>query len=189
MIDAISKERLSQVHPELSRRVEQVASLLDVDSIHLRVTQGFRTWVEQTELYRQGRSTPGVLCFHNGVTYPIGRCWDHPLGRPVTNAKAGQSMHNYGLACDAVPDIAGLGIWHPDWSVGDIRWKDFLDKAKSCGLAEGALWRTFPDSPHLYPQELPADPTDEMETLFNEGQLPAVWEWASKQMNLPETST
>jgi len=189
VIDAISQERLAKVHPELARRVNKCADLLDADGIHLRVTQGFRTWVEQTELYRQGRTTPGILCTHDGLTRPIGTCWDHPMGQPVTKAKAGQSMHNFGLACDAVPDIPDLTAWYPDWSVGDVRWTDFLAKAKSCGLAEGAAWRSFPDAPHLYPEELPANPDENMITLFNESGIEAVWAWASKQMNLSETST
>ena len=43
---------------------------------------GYRSNKEQAELYKQGRETPG---------------------RKVTNAKAGQSFHNYGRAIDWVP--------------------------------------------------------------------------------------
>jgi peptidoglycan L-alanyl-D-glutamate endopeptidase CwlK len=45
------------------------------------LTSGYRSKKEQNELYAQGRSKPGQV---------------------VTNAKAGQSYHNYGLAVDFV---------------------------------------------------------------------------------------
>jgi hypothetical protein len=93
----------------------------------------------------------------------------------VTKAKAGQSMHNYGFAIDAVPDIPDLPDWHPDWNQRDGRWKEFLDKAQTCHLAEGAAWRSFPDAPHLYPDELPPDPDDEIRSLFMDGGQYNLW--------------
>ena len=48
-------------------------------NVRLRITQALRTWDEQEELYAQGRTKKGKI---------------------VTNAKAGYSWHNYGLAID-----------------------------------------------------------------------------------------
>ena len=147
MLDAISEERLAEVHPELSRRIHQLADMLSFD---LRVTQGLRTYPQQDALYQQGRTQPGNI---------------------VTNAKAGYSMHNFGLAVDVVPYISGV----IDWSGKDEKWAEILAKAPSCGLAEGAQWRSFPDEPHLYPIECPANPDDNVRYLFTEGGLQAVW--------------
>jgi peptidoglycan L-alanyl-D-glutamate endopeptidase CwlK len=120
-------------------------------SVSIRITQGLRTYAEQDALYEQGRSSPGAI---------------------VTDAKGGYSMHNFGLAVDVAPIINGV----IDWNDKDANWKEILAKALTCGLAEGAEWRTFPDEPHLYPQELPASPTDSMRALFATGGLQAVWE-------------
>lgn len=146
-MDARSEERLNEVHPELARRVRQLADML---SFPIVVTQGLRTYAQQDALYQQGRTTPGKI---------------------VTNAEAGHSMHCFGLAVDVAP-TDGFQI---DWNGKDAKWAEILAKAPSCGLAEGARWRTFPDEPHLYPQEVPADPDDNFRYLFTEGGLDAVW--------------
>jgi peptidoglycan LD-endopeptidase CwlK len=146
-LDAHSEERLSEVHPELARRIHQLADLV---SFPLIVTQGLRTYAQQDALYQQGRSTPGKI---------------------VTDAAGGHSMHNFGLAVDVAPSD-GHGI---DWNGKDTKWEEILAKAPTCGLAEGAQWRTFPDEPHLYPQEIPANPDDQFRYLFTKGGLQAVW--------------
>lgn len=147
-MDTASETRLQEVHPELARRVRQLADLL---SFPLRVTQGLRTWAQQDSLYAQGRTDPGKV---------------------VTNAPAGHSMHNFGLAVDVVPLNPDGSA---DWNDKDAQWQEVLAKAPSCGLAEGAEWRTFPDMPHLYPQEVPANPTEEMRQTFADNGLEAVW--------------
>jgi peptidoglycan LD-endopeptidase CwlK len=149
MMDAHSEARLAEVHPELSRRVHQLSDLL---SFSLLVTQGLRTYAQQDALYQQGRTTPGAV---------------------VTNAKAGESMHNFGLAVDVAPSDGAGGI---DWNGKDAKWSEILQKAPVVGLAEGAQWRTFPDEPHLYPLEVPANPDDNMRYLFSEGGIQSVWE-------------
>jgi peptidoglycan L-alanyl-D-glutamate endopeptidase CwlK len=160
-MDAISLARLQTVHPELRRRILQLDQLLTAQTpaIHLRVTQALRTWPEQAALYARGRTAPGPI---------------------VTNAKPGASMHNYGLAVDCVPDLPGPILWQPDWFTGDARWKTFLAQALTCGLAEGAEWRTFPDAPHLYLQELPANPDDNLLQILTDGGIQAVWDWVDQ---------
>jgi peptidoglycan LD-endopeptidase CwlK len=147
-MDSNSEARLKAVHPELARRVRQLADML---SFILAVTQGLRTYQQQNALYDQGRTAPGNI---------------------VTNAKGGESIHNFGLAVDVAPSDGAGGI---DWDGKDAKWQEILAKAPSCGLAEGAQWRTFPDEPHLYPQEVPANPDDNMRYLFTEGGVEAVW--------------
>lgn len=143
-----SEERLSQVHPELSRRIHQLADLL---SFPIIITQGLRTYQQQDALYAQGRTTPGKV---------------------VTEAKGGYSMHNFGMAVDVAPLNEDGSV---DWNDKSAQWQEILDKAPSCGLAEGAQWRSFPDMPHLYPQECPASPDDNLRYLFEENGISAVW--------------
>jgi peptidoglycan L-alanyl-D-glutamate endopeptidase CwlK len=160
-LDDISMERLAEVMPELSRRVQQLAAMLSFD---IRITQGLRTYAQQDALWQEGRNPDG------GYADPT-----HHVG-VVTNAKGGQSMHNFGLAVDVAPIINGI----IDWNDKDANWAAILAKAPTCGLAEGAEWRTFPDEPHLYLQELPASPDDALRTIFINGGLQAVFEWASR---------
>jgi hypothetical protein len=135
--------------------------------IDIRVTQGLRSWAEQTALYEQGRTKPGPI---------------------VTKARPGYSAHNFGYAVDIVPDTEEFPTFTPDWNELDVRWKQILLLAKACGLEEGAMWRTFPDYPHLYLGELPANPTDLMRALFAEGGLEKLWaSWKFDQTE-PEVS-
>jgi peptidoglycan LD-endopeptidase CwlK len=145
-LSATSLERLSLVHPELSRRIHQLDSL--IPSVNLQVTQGLRTWAQQDVLFRQIPK--------------------------VTEVPGGYSAHNFGYAVDVVPEDIMPG--QPDWSLSHPAWQKILAAAPSCGLAEGAKWRTFPDAPHLYLQELPAEPTDQMRNDFRGGGIAAVWE-------------
>ena len=147
-MDAHSEEKLAQVHPELAKRVRQLADSLTFPII---VTQGLRTYAQQNALYDQGRTTPGNI---------------------VTKAQGGHSMHNFGLAVDVAPTDGMGGI---DWNGKDEKWQEILAKAPMCDLAEGAEWRTFPDKPHLYPQEVPANPDDAMRAIYDAGGVQAVW--------------
>jgi peptidoglycan L-alanyl-D-glutamate endopeptidase CwlK len=154
-MDDVSENRLAQVHPVLSARIHALAVDIEPQAI-IRITQGLRTWNEQDALYAQGRTQPGNI---------------------VTNAPGGYSAHNFGYAVDFVDMLGVL----PDWNRLDSQWQEILEKAVNYGLAEGATWRTFPDFPHLYLKELPADPDDTMRYIFMEKGLSGVWaDW-----NLP----
>jgi peptidoglycan L-alanyl-D-glutamate endopeptidase CwlK len=145
-MDATSETRLAAVHPELSRRIHQLADML---SFPIMVVQGLRTYAQQEALFAQGRTTPGPI---------------------VTNAHAFQTAHCFMYAVDVAPSD-GFSI---DWTGKDAKWQELLAKAPSCGLAEGAEWRSFPDLPHLYLQELPATPDAEFILHLQEGGLQSV---------------
>lgn len=162
MLDDISTARLAEVHPELARRTVNFAALLSFD---IRVVQGRRSWQDQDALYQKGRSVPGEPCTHDGVVRPVGTCNIHPRGLIVTKARPEQCAHCFLYAIDAAPIVHDV----VDWSGEDEKWAEMLAKAPSCGLAEGAQWRTFPDTPHFYLQELPATPDQEMVYTLREG--------------------
>ena len=77
----------------------------------------------------------------------------------VTNAKGGQSIHNYGLAFDIVMlyDNDGNGTFEEaSWSM--IRdfdkdsiadWKEVTNYFKSKGWEWGGDWKSFKDAPHF----------------------------------------
>ena len=77
----------------------------------------------------------------------------------VTNAKGGQSIHNYGLAFDIVLlyDNDDNGTFEEasysmikDFDKDSIAdWKEVTDYFKSQGWECGADWKTFKDAPHF----------------------------------------
>jgi len=145
-----SLARLAEVEPHLAERIKQLDAL--APELNIQVTQGLRTWNEQNELYSQGRTTQGTV---------------------VTDAPAGFSWHNFGLAIDVVPEDIVPGS--PDWNIGHPAWKRIVALSGSVGLLSGATWRTFPDWPHLQPQEIPVSPTDADRHDFMEAGMGAVW--------------
>lgn len=82
MIDQITIQRIQTIHPKLVLELSQIYSEITqalTGSLGCRFVQVFRTFPEQHEFFLQGRGKPGPK---------------------VTDADAGQSYHNYGLAVD-----------------------------------------------------------------------------------------
>lgn len=150
----LNKQRLAKLHPVFAERVRRLLAKMEADGINILITQGLRTREEQDALYAQGRTKPGPI---------------------VTNARGGQSQHNYGLAVDLCPDDllqAGLQL---DWNAGHPAWKKLLALAPTFNLAEGDAW-SFKDTPHFYPIELPAT-TGKLRIEYAKGGMKAVWDW------------
>lgn len=124
MLDKINESALAKLHPELARRVRAILALAKADGHTLQIVQGLRTFAEQDALFAKGRTKSGSI---------------------VTNARGGQSWHNYGLAVDFAPVINGKVTWDEklfDWSlIGKY--------AKAVGLAWGGSWLRFKDRPHV----------------------------------------
>lgn len=151
-----SEARLSQVIPSLADLAHQLAEQCDADPIFvaenakLEVTQGVRTWPEQDTLYAEGRTSPG---------------------KEVTNAKAGESWHNYGCAIDVAPFINDQ---QPDWDEAHPAWARIVAIGESLGLRSGISWK---DEPHFESTgKYPADPPQEVKDLYASGGVQAVWE-------------
>jgi peptidoglycan L-alanyl-D-glutamate endopeptidase CwlK len=154
-MDTVSEARLMNVHPLLAEKIKRMAVLLAQEGITIRVTQGLRTWEEQDALYAKGRT-------------------DHtPPDQIVTNAPAGSSWHNYGLAVDVAP-MTNLG---PDWNVGHPAWQRIVAVGTTLGLESGSVWRTFPDWPHFQlTGKLPLSPPPAIRNALVTQGIPAVWD-------------
>ena len=158
-MDHISEVHLSLINPQLGRKIQQMAVMLEQEKISLIVTQALRSWQDQDRLYAQGRTAPGKI---------------------VTNAKGGESWHNYGLAVDICPS---LDLVHPrsgiDWNPEHEQWKRMVAVGESLGLFPGAHFRTFPDWPHFQlPGKFPDSPNDEVKHVFREAGMIGVWQEA-----------
>jgi len=121
--DFISDRRINTLHPLIRAKAKELLIRAEKElGIKLRVVSALRTWVEQNELYDQGRTKPGKI---------------------VTNAKAGQSLHNFGLAIDVVEIKNGKAVWrNPNWA-------KIARLGKSIGFAWGGDFKTIKDKPHF----------------------------------------
>jgi LAS superfamily LD-carboxypeptidase LdcB len=137
-----NQNALSKVHPVLASKVNAIIyEIATKEGFTLRVTQGLRTFEEQNALFNK---------------------------RPkVTNARGGQSMHNYGLACDFAFLVKGEISWDEKLYKNIGRWADQV------GLEWGGLWR-FRDLPHVQLKELPSYKV--LLPIYQQGGLKAVWE-------------
>ena len=97
-----------------------------------RFAYTLRTIKEQNELYQIGRTKAGTK---------------------VTNAKGGQSYHNYGLAFDLVLIIdAKTASWDTlkDFDGDKVSdWNECVTIAKKYGWEWGGDWVKFKDQPHF----------------------------------------
>lgn len=106
------------LRPLVFRTASTLIAIMGIIGKPIRITEGLRTNERQTELYRQGRETPGKI---------------------VTNAKAGESLHNYGVAFDVVFVNTG---YEGDWeTLGKI--------GRALGLEWGGDFKGLVDKPHF----------------------------------------
>ncbi|MGM9924779.1 MAG: M15 family metallopeptidase [Bacillus sp. (in: firmicutes)] len=117
--------RFNNLHPKVLWGAKELIARSYAEGIPILITQGYRSIAQQNELYSQGRTAKGSV---------------------VTNAKGGQSYHNFGLAIDYVL-LADDGVT-PLWSVNS-KWKRVAAIGKSLGFEWGGDWRSFKDYPHL----------------------------------------
>lgn len=133
-VDKVTKERISKLHPTIRQEVTNIVNEINTaltGRAKVRISQGTRTNAEQDALYAQGRTKPGKI---------------------VTNAKGGQSIHNYSLAVDIVLILDGKTA---SWSLkedfdkdGKADWMECVSVFKKYGWVWGGDWR-FKDSPHF----------------------------------------
>jgi peptidoglycan LD-endopeptidase CwlK len=152
-MNAASEKRLAKLHPTLGLLVRQIVADLATRGINIEVVQGLRTFEEQDALYAKGRTAPGQI---------------------VTQAKGGESNHNYGLAVDVCPFVDGK----PHWNAPIEVWVDIGRTAERFGLEWGGSWKKFVDKPHL---QLPNMTVKACQRCFATGGLPGVWAEATKR--------
>lgn len=118
--------RLQQLHPAIRDKAIEAyyeAVKMTKVGVHPYITQTVRSFAESDALYAKGRTKPGEI---------------------VTNAKAGQSYHNYGFALDFLLQINGKDSW-----VVDKNWMVVVNVFKAYGFKWGGEFTSLKDDPHL----------------------------------------
>lgn len=118
-----TKDKVRKNALELIRRAYK-------EGIYVQISEGYRSNKRQNELYAQGRTKPGNI---------------------VTNARAGQSNHNYGVAVDffLVSSDGKRALW-----TVNREWRRVAQIGKELGFTWGGDWSSFKDYPHLEMKEL-----------------------------------
>lgn len=143
----------SKIYPPFLAKAQKLALLLEQNGAPFFAISGLRTVEEQNALYAQGRTAPGKI---------------------VTNAKGGQSWHNFGAAIDfcADADAKREGL-QPDWNAK--AYKPLADGAKNLGLEPGLFWK-FVDAPHVQmPMDMKGISLAACLKVYQVGGLAGVW--------------
>lgn len=137
-MDYFTRVDLSKLYPKFRDQIIQLQlNCLALGSEYYG-TSGLRDFNEQAELYALGRTKRNVD-------------WQQkpPMGGIVTNAKPGQSLHNYGIACDFAldKDTVRAGL-QPDWE--PHAYLVLGEESQKVHLVEwGGSWSNFKDYPHV----------------------------------------
>ncbi|HEY6915155.1 MAG TPA: M15 family metallopeptidase [Paludibacter sp.] len=122
--------KIDTLHPLIREDVRSLVNKINTDvlkgNVKMVVTQGLRTFAEQDALFAQKPK--------------------------VTNAKGGQSIHNYGLAFDFCLVDGGRTIWDTvkDFDGDKVPdWMEVVKAFKAAGFAWGGDFRSIVDKPHF----------------------------------------
>lgn len=148
------------IYPPFRDACFGLAARCQAKGVDYYAISGYRSFPEQAKLYFQGRTKPGPK---------------------VTNARPGQSAHNYGLAVDWCKDAdrtkEGL---QPDWDLPDYRL--LADEAEDMGLEAAYYWKTFKEGPHVqvklagkFPGVDPGTELAHLKNLHDAGGVKKVW--------------
>lgn len=118
----INSRNINDLHPQVQELCEQFIAKCAEQGIEVMLTSTYRDHESQNALYAQGRTTAGKI---------------------VTNAKAGESFHNYRVAFDFAPVVNGQIPWNDTklfTKCGEI--------AENVGLEWAGRWQSFKELAH-----------------------------------------
>ncbi|MFB4260529.1 peptidoglycan-binding protein [Shouchella clausii] len=120
-----SVRNMGAVHEVVKLSAIEMIKRAYAEGINVQISSGYRSYAEQTKLYNQGRTTPGNI---------------------VTNARAGYSNHNFGVAIDYF--LTNHDGSKAVWTV-NAQWRRVAAIGKQLGFSWGGDWTSFKDYPHL----------------------------------------
>jgi peptidoglycan L-alanyl-D-glutamate endopeptidase CwlK len=118
----IDSRNIDELHPAVKRGAMELMARMRAKGYDVIVTSTYRDNEAQNALYEIGRTKPGSI---------------------VTNARGGESVHNYRLAFDIAKNIKGQEYSDTEFfkAAGAI-WMEM-------GGEWGGEWNEFPDMPHM----------------------------------------
>lgn len=121
--DERTEKNIATLAPQAAAKAREFMELVLEKGIKVKIIDGSRTFAQQQALYDQGRTKPGKV---------------------VTNAKPGQSFHNFACAFD-------IGIFDDDGNYLEDSplYKMAGEIGQSIGLEWGGAWTSMVDEPHF----------------------------------------
>lgn len=117
--------KLEELDPKVQAAAQAAKDECKALGLDFVVTCTYRSGEEQSALYAQGRTKPGLI---------------------VTNAKAGQSFHQFRVALDLYPIVNGK----PDLNGVALKtWKAVAAVFKKYGFEWAWEWKSFREMPHF----------------------------------------
>lgn len=131
----MASRSIDDCHPIVAAMLRECVAGWQAVGLDVLVTCTYRDGAEQDALFARGRTLPGAV---------------------VTNARAGQSAHNFtqhgrpaSLAFDVVPLVNGKPEWSTKGPAGEA-WRAVARVAKAAGLAwYGDPGQPFKEFPHF----------------------------------------
>lgn len=117
----------ADLHPAVFKRAHAFMAKCREQGIEILITSTYRDHESQAELYAIGRTKPG---------------------KKVTNAKPGQSWHNWRCAFDVVPLRHGKPVWSTTGEDGRL-WERVGQIGESCGLEWAGRWKSMKELAHF----------------------------------------
>ena len=118
----INSRSMSDLNPKVAAMCSEFVNRCKAQGIDVIITSTYRDAESQNALYAQGRTLPG---------------------KKVTNAKAGQSYHNWRVAFDFCPIVNGKCQWGDD-----ALWTKCGEIAEGIGLEWAGRWTKFRETAH-----------------------------------------
>lgn len=133
----INSRKIDDLLPQVARLCQSHIDACKAEGIDLLVTSTLRDAASQWQLYSQGRKLES-----NGTWVVVDK------SKIVTNAKPGQSWHNWRCAYDVVPLVNGKPVWG---TTGDdlVLWNTVGKIGHVLGLEWAGNWTTFKEFPHF----------------------------------------
>lgn len=119
----INSRDIAELHPKVKTMAEMFLQKCKDAGIDIIITSTYRDNESQAALYASGRTVAGPV---------------------KTNAKAGQSFHNYRVAFDFCPIVDGKAAWNDS-----MLFKRCGEIGESCGLEWAGRWQSFQEMAHL----------------------------------------
>jgi len=119
----INSRDIAALHPTVQAKCKAFIEAAHSQNIDVIITSTYRDNESQNALFAQGRTAPGPK---------------------VTNARGGQSFHNYRVAFDFVPIVNGKAAWNDTelfFKLGAI--------GEAHGLEWAGRWKTFKELAHM----------------------------------------
>ncbi|HEY8910012.1 MAG TPA: peptidoglycan-binding protein [Desulfosporosinus sp.] len=120
--DRPSSNNLNSLDPYVSYLARKFLELSKANNLDIIINVAFRSWDDQDKLYASGRTMPGTI---------------------VSNARGGESYHNWGLGFDATPIVNGK------LSDDITLFKKMGKLGEHVGLEWGGSFKSIVDLPHF----------------------------------------